>query len=149
MNALLYFEQKTVFLKTYWLNLEFFLYLPPMKKNSRNIATWKQRATLVLVTFFCMLISSAEHLTVLQQQSENQKELQQLPESQTETETFLSIAVNAVVPFVTVLAQQVFYLIYENIKFENPDAFSINFNFSSNLPFWEILFERIISTNAP
>ncbi|WP_291785403.1 hypothetical protein [Cecembia sp.] len=120
-----------------------------MKKNRRNIANWKQRATLVLVIFFCMLISSAEHLTVLQQQSENQKEVQKLPESQTETETFLSIAVDAVVPFVTVLAQQVFYLIYENIKFENPVTFLLDFNLPYNLPFWEILFERIISTNAP
>ncbi len=123
--------------------------MPPMKKNRRNIANWKQRATLVLVIFFCMLISSAEHLTVLQQQSENQKEVQKLPESQTETETFLSIAVDAVVPFVTVLAQQVFYLIYENIKFENPVTFLLDFNLPYNLPFWEILFERIISTNAP
>ncbi|EKB49472.1 hypothetical protein [Cecembia lonarensis] len=120
-----------------------------MKSNGRHNNNWKQRATLALVMFFCVLISSAEYLTLLQQEVEHQKEIKELPESQTETETFFNIAVDAVVPFVTVLGQQVFHLIYETFKFEKPETGFQNISFPSTLPFWEILLERIISTNAP
>ena len=120
-----------------------------MKSFKRHRERIKQRATLAMVLFFCVLISSVEYLPLLQQEVVQQKEIKEKQESQSESETFLNIAVDAVVPFVTVLAQQVFYLIYETFKFDKPESGLISVSLPSPLPYWEILLERIISTNAP
>ncbi|WP_245889613.1 hypothetical protein [Cecembia rubra] len=119
-----------------------------MSKKRRHSAIWRQRATLLLVMFFCMLVSVLEYLP----QSDahhlsSQQEQEQ--ESQDENQTFLNIAVDAVVPFVTVIGQQVLYLIYEIISFEKPVTSNLSFSLPTNIPYWEILLERIISTNAP
>jgi hypothetical protein len=100
--------------------------------------------------FFCLLVSSVEYFPQteeIKKQSieENSKDSQ--PNS--EDQTFLNVAVDAVVPFVTVLSQQVFYLIYENLTFEKPVPNGISITLPLDLPYWEILLERIISPNAP
>lgn len=132
------------------LYLQNFLYLLPVRKNSKHIGIWKQRTTLLLVLFFCMLISGFEYLPQQVLDSRNsQKELNKDASDQTENQTYLNIAVNAVVPFVTVIGQQVFYLIFESINFEKPSVSGPDISLPLNLPFWEILLEQIISTNAP
>lgn len=74
---------------------------------------------------------------------------EQRQETQDENQAFLNITVDAVVPFVTVIGQQVLYLIYENISFDKPVSTYFSFSLPTNIPYWEILLERIISTNAP
>lgn len=130
------------------MDIQNFLYLPPVSKKKRHSAIWRQRASLLLVIFFCMLVSGLEYLpqpdpTHLSSQH-GQKQ-----ESQDENQTFLNIAVDAVVPFVTVIGQQILYLIYENISFDKPESSNLGISLPTNFPYWEILLERIISTNAP
>jgi hypothetical protein len=97
-----------------------------------------------------MLISGIEYLPEQVLESRNsQKELNKDTSDQTEDQTYLNIAVDAVVPFVTVIGQQVFYLIFESINFEKPNINGPDISLPLNLPFWEILLEQIISTNAP
>lgn len=104
----------------------------------------------MLVLFFCMLISGAEYLPQqISDQESLKKETSTSNEQSAENQTFLNVAVDAVVPFVTVLCQQVFHLIYETITFEKPGISGQQVSVALNIPFWEILLERIISTNAP
>lgn len=122
----------------------------PVRKKQNHIAIWKQRATLMLVLFFCMLISGAEYLPQhISDQESTKKETSNNSEQSAENQTFLNVAVDAVVPFVTVVGQQVFHLIYETITFEKPGISGQQVSVALNIPFWEILLERIISTNAP
>ena len=97
-----------------------------------------------------MLISGFEYLPQQVLDSRNsQKELNKDAADQTENQTYLNIAVDAVVPFVTVIGQQVFYLIFESINFEKPNITGPDISLPLNLPFREILLEQIISRNAP
>ena len=122
----------------------------PVRKQSRNIALLRQRATILLVLFFCMLVSSVEYFPKGEQQTkEITKEQSQESDSSSDNQTFLNIAVDAVVPFVTVVSQQVFYLIYETFTIEKPIVNGVSVTLPLNFPFWEILLERIISPNAP
>jgi hypothetical protein len=124
--------------------------LLPVRKKQNHIAIWKQRATLMLVLFFCMLISGAEYLPQhISDQESPKKESSNSSEQSAENQTFLNVAVDAVVPFVTVVGQQIFHLIYETITFEKPGISGQQVSVALNIPFWEILLERIISTNAP
>jgi flagellar biosynthesis protein FlhB len=121
-----------------------------VRKQSRNIALLRQKATIVLVLFFCFLVSGAEYFpnnTELSKESTQEQSAES--DSSSENQTFLNVAVDAVVPFVTVLSQQVLYLIYENFTFEKPVANGISITLPLNFPYWEILLERIISPNAP
>lgn len=121
-----------------------------MRKQTRNIALLRQRATILLVLFFCLVVSGAEYFPKGADQSKkNNKEQSQDADSSSEHQTFLNVAVDAVVPFVTVLSQQVFYLIYENYTVEPPVTNGVSISFPLNFPYWEILLERIISPNAP
>jgi hypothetical protein len=121
-----------------------------VRKKGDHIGIWKQRATLMLVMFFCMMISGMEYIPEQEPNTnKSNKELNQNAADQTEHQTFLNIAVDAVVPFVTVIGQQVFYLIFENIVFEKPSSTGLSISLPLNLPFWEILLEQIISMNAP
>jgi hypothetical protein len=135
-------------LKEGCLNIQNFLYLPAVSKKRRHSAIWRQRATLLLVMFFCMLVSGLEYIPHSELSHVSSQEEQQ-QEPQDENQTFLNIAVDAVVPFLTVIGQQVLYLIYENISFEKPVSSNLGFSLPTNIPYWEILLERIISTNAP
>gem|GEM_PF-1043099 len=132
------------------LYLQNFLYLLPVRKKGDHIGIWKQRASLLLVMFFCMLVSGMEYIPEQESHTnKSHKELNQDSSDQTENQFFLNIAVDAVVPFVTVIGQQVFYLIFENIIFEKPSSSGLSISLPLNLPFWEVLLEQIISMNAP
>ena len=110
----------------------------------------RQRATILLVLFFCFLVSSAEYFPKGTDQSiKSQKEQSQDADPSSENQTFLNVAVDAVVPFVTVLSHQVFYLIYENFTVEPSISNGVSVSLPLNFPYWEILLERIISPNAP
>ncbi|WP_228780119.1 hypothetical protein [Aquiflexum lacus] len=111
---------------------------------------WKQRVTLMLTMLFCMIVAGTEYLPHHEQEkSPVSKEQSNKADQSPDNQTFLNIAIDAVVPFVTVLSQQVFYLIYENLVFEKPTVSELGVAFPVNLPYWEILLERIISPNAP
>jgi uncharacterized protein YpmS len=121
-----------------------------VRKKAKDMNLWKQRVTLMLTMLFCMLVAGTEYLP--QQAEENslvKKEQSNKTDQSSDNQTFLNIAIDAVVPFVTVLSQQVFYLIYENLVFERPTVSDLGLSFPVNLPYWEILLERIISPNAP
>jgi len=117
------------------------------KKEHRNIL--KERLTLLLVFFFCILISGSEYivedkaLTVETEQQETQDE------GSEEEQNFYSAAVDAVVPFVFASVDHAIHLIYE-IERHELNRFA-NYIPSLQYPnhYSEILLERIISTNAP
>lgn len=130
------------------LDFQIFLYLLPVKRNKVHKALWKQRLTYILVLVFCMLIAGVEYVPQTDAgKTELKKELSK--ESGSDHEAFFAPAVDAVVPFATVLGQQVFYLIYESISFDKAVAKISTVAVPLALPYWEILLERIISTNAP
>lgn len=121
-----------------------------MRKQSRNIALLRQRATIMLVLFFCLLVSGAEYFPKTSETvKESAKEQSQGTDSSSDNQTFLNVSVDAVVPFLTGLSQQVFYLIYETFSFEKPVVNGVSVTLPLNFPYWEILLERIISPNAP
>ncbi|WP_009034923.1 hypothetical protein [Indibacter alkaliphilus] len=121
-----------------------------MNKKQQYINLWKQRVCLGLVLFFCMLVTGAEYIHTPSEKEElTKKEYNENSENNQEKQTFLNVAVDAVVPFVTVVGQQVFYLIFENLKIEKVKTAGQLISVPVNLPYWEILLERIISPNAP
>ena len=121
-----------------------------MRKKGNHIEIWKQRASLLLVLFLCMLISGVEYLPQQEMdRSQSKMELGQDPSDQTEQQTYLNVAVDAVVPFITVVGQQIFHLIFENIIFDNQNELGNDISLLFNLVYWEILLEQIISMNAP
>ncbi|MCH7415736.1 hypothetical protein MM213_19705 [Belliella sp. R4-6] len=110
----------------------------------------KQRITLLMVMFFCMLVSSMEYFPNQDSESSHiKKETKTEQENSRQNQTFLDVAVDAVVPFVTSLGQISLYIIYEIIDFESVSISNTVNQVLLNLEFREILFERIISTNAP
>ena len=120
----------------------------PVSKDIRHITLLKQRAMLALVLFFGLLVTGIQY--VPQSSSENllKKELQK--DANTDgNETYLEIDVQAVVPFATNLAQQTLYFIYDIFRFEKPIKKGFVISLSHSLPYWDILFENIIATNAP
>lgn len=121
-----------------------------MNKSQQHINVWKQRVSLILVLAFCMLVTGAEFIhTHSLDNPQDQKEYNENQGSQSENQTFLNVAVDAVVPFVTSVGQQIFYLIYEHIKIEKVNLVGAVTDLPIHLPYWEILLERIISPNAP
>ncbi|AFL83286.1 hypothetical protein Belba_0631 [Belliella baltica DSM 15883] len=124
--------------------------MQPVKEEKENINLFKQRITLIMVMFFCMLVSGMEYFPNLSQDENTEKqETSTEKEAPQQNQTFLDVAVDAVVPFVTTLGSQVYYIIYEIVNFEAPSASLALSQAIIDLEFREILFERIISTNAP
>lgn len=117
-----------------------------MNAKQKNSNLLRQRLSMALALLFCLTVSSIEYVadhgikTSLEQQDGS---------SQNQEQTFLNIAVDAVVPFALEVSQTVFYLIYENIDFEGKflafETSTISL-FNSHI---EILFERIISPQGP
>jgi hypothetical protein len=118
-----------------------------MKSNNRNSNLFQQRITMVLALLFCLFISSVEYIP----ESSNiiSQEQQDLQSDQDQNQTFLNVAVDAVVPFVVHVSHTVMYLIYHIEQESNP---GFHFEISTFLhpnQLVEILFERIISTKGP
>lgn len=121
-----------------------------VKVEKENINLFKQRVTLVIVMFFCMLVSGMEYFPNHPQDNKTENQKSSLDhEAPQKTKTFLDVAVDAVVPFVTTLSSQILYIIYEIVVSDTPSASSSTSQAYIDLEFREILFERIISTNAP
>ncbi len=120
-----------------------------MMKIEKNKALWKQRITLFLVLIFCGLISGLEYFPEDDSGTLSEKEIASEKDQSSENETFLGVAVDAVVPFVTTLSQQIFYLIYETVNLEEESTFQVPTSIALISQYREILFERIISPNAP
>lgn len=122
-----------------------------MTKTRNHTALWKQRLSLLLVFVFCILVSASEYFPF---ETKSDKSTEQHDEkSETDapgsSETYLNVAVDAVVPFAVGVASQVYHLIYEHISFDPPVLSGHSVSVPLNFPFWEILLERIISPNAP
>ncbi|WP_143962714.1 hypothetical protein [Litoribacter populi] len=119
-----------------------------MNRNRKNRSLLKERVTILLVVFFCILISGSERF--VQFDSSVKKVEQAASEEQpNENQTFLDVAVDAVVPFATTVAETALYFIYEIVGFEK-ETFAVKEEVSRYPShFLEILLTRIISPNAP
>ncbi len=123
-----------------------------MRKNITHTQLLRQRLSLLLVVLFCVLISSSEYLVNLDaQQGEviNIEQPQEDEPSQDKNETLIHTAVDAVVPFVGVVMDQVFHLMYEVFGGEAKLTLESKAFFPSSNSYFQILFEQIISANAP
>lgn len=114
-----------------------------MKSKIMNSNQFQQRFTLLMALLFCLFISSVEYVP---QEVDSVKTEQS---SDNQNQTFLSVAVDAVVPFVLNVANSVLYLIYKifSFEFKIPSLQAVSAFFPNQLV--EILFERIISTKGP
>jgi hypothetical protein len=121
-----------------------------MTKTRNHTDLWKQRLSLLLVLVFCLLVSASEYFPLESKHSDSTEQTDKSArDSSSGNETYLNVAVDAVVPFAAGLASQVFHLIYEHINFEPLVLSGHSVSVPLNFPFWEILLERIISPNAP
>lgn len=118
-----------------------------MKASKPNSKIFHQRITMMLALLLCLFISSVEYIpdttdTISLEQQDNSSD-------QDQNQTFLNVAVDAVVPFVVHVSHTVMYLIYK-IELEENGSFEVETNtFSHFNQLVEILFERIISTKGP
>ena len=114
-----------------------------MKTRETHNSLFQQRFTLLMALLFCVFVSGLEYLP------------QDAPVDQTEQssdhpdQTFLNVAVDAVVPFVLHVSHTVLHLIYQVFSFELrlPVVPAITAFAPNDLV--EILFERIISPQGP
>ncbi|WP_194776012.1 hypothetical protein [Pararhodonellum marinum] len=119
-----------------------------MKNNQRHNGLNKKRFSLFLVLMLCFFVSGLEYHPALDttpsvEDSQSGSEENEVPGF------FLNAASDAIVPFVTNLATAVLHFIYEVKPVETLNYFfEIDFG-PQNSQFIQILFERIISTNAP
>jgi len=119
-----------------------------MRRTQEHRKLIRERLTIMVVLFFCFLISSSEYI-IQDDPVTVQKEQQSNPdEGPARGETFIGAAVDAVVPFVFEAVSHVFNLIYEIEEFERVASSGIATVRYSN-DFFEVLLENIISNNAP
>jgi hypothetical protein len=114
-----------------------------MKNRILHSNLFQQRFTLMMALLFCLFISSVEYIP---QDIDSAKSEQS---SENQDQTFISVAVDAVVPFVLHVSHTVLNLIYQifSFKFEIPSLQAVSVIYPNQLV--EILFERIISTKGP
>lgn len=110
------------------------------KSNSKLI---QQRIAVMLALLLCFFISSVEYSSL-----EETVQTEQHSDSD-QNQTFLNVAVDAVVPFAVHVSHSVFYLIYEIISFEPTSFVADMISIPQPNQLGEILFERIISTKGP
>lgn len=134
----------------FWYYFDLFLYLWFMNKNQGHRNVVKERLTILLVFFFCFLISSSEYIIEDSPTGTSQEQTgSQDKEGSPEEQTFFSAAVDAVVPFVFTTVDQALHLIYELVGFEELVYCTGTVLVKHPSYFSEILLERIISPNAP
>lgn len=117
-----------------------------MKATKRNSNLFQQRLTVMLALLLCLFISSVEYLP---ENSEVVVENQDNTSSNDQNQTFLNVAMDAVVPFVVNVSHNTFYLIYEIVRFEGATFITEATTVFQPNQLVEILFERIISTKGP
>lgn len=118
-----------------------------MKQTKSQSNLLQQRITIMLALLFCMLISSVEYVPTVDSISKIEKQQQEADSNQ--NQTFLSVAVDAVVPFVVHVSQSVLYFIYETVQFKGTIFLTESIRIFQPNQLTEILFERIISTKGP
>lgn len=114
-----------------------------MKNRIIHNSLFQQRFTLLMALLFCLFISSIEYVP----QDVDSAKTEQSSDNQ--DQSFISVAVDAVVPFVLHVANSVLYLIYQifTFEFKIPSLQAVSAFYPNQLV--EILFERIISTKGP
>lgn len=125
------------------MGIKIWLYLQPMNSRKTNSNLLKQRVTVLLALLLCFFISSVEY-TALEESVQTEQHT-----NSDQEQTFLSVAVDAVVPFAVQVTHTVFYLIYEIVSFEPRSFVAEAVSIIQLNQLVEILFERIISTKGP
>jgi hypothetical protein len=116
-----------------------------MKHSKQNSRLIQQRITVMLAMLFCMFISSVEYIPG----NESTVKVEKQESSNSQDQTFLDVAVDAVVPFVVHVSQSTLYLIYEIVQFKGTTFITESTSIFQPNQLVEILFERIISTKGP
>ncbi|WP_051316059.1 hypothetical protein [Algoriphagus vanfongensis] len=114
-----------------------------MKNRKPNSRLFQQRITVMLALLLCFFISSVEYSSL-----EESIQVEQQADADSH-DTFLNVAVDAVVPFAVQVSQSVFYLIYEIISFEPASFVAETVQIPELNQLGDILFTRIISTKGP
>jgi hypothetical protein len=114
-----------------------------MKSKTVYSTPFRQKFSVLLAMLFCLFVSGIEYIPAYQDSVKSEQSADN-PE-----QTFLDVAVDAVVPFALYVADTVLYLIYQvfSFEFKIPVQHTIS-SFYPN-PLIQILFERIISTQGP
>tara|TARA_R110002020_G_scaffold254997_1_gene468725 strand:- start:1396 stop:1752 length:357 start_codon:yes stop_codon:yes gene_type:complete len=118
-----------------------------MKVTKRNSNLFQQRLTVLLALLLCLFISSVEYLPENSQVVKVEKQDNATPNDQ--NQTFLNVAVDAVVPFVVHVSHSILYLIHNVVRFEGSSFVTESTSVIQPNQLLEILFERIISTKGP
>ncbi|MEB2776521.1 hypothetical protein SYJ56_14455 [Algoriphagus sp. D3-2-R+10] len=118
-----------------------------MKTTNRNSNLFQQRLTVMLALLLCLFISSVEYIP---ESCEVAKvENQEKASSNDQDQTFLNVAVDAVVPFVVNVSHSILYLIHDIVRFEGSTFLTESTSSFQPNQLVQILFERIISTKGP
>ncbi|GAB3002672.1 hypothetical protein [uncultured Cyclobacterium sp.] len=125
-----------------------------MKLNRKNKGLMRQRLTLLIVMLFCVFVSSSEIVVSLDSQDRALEVKLDLNSTNDEgpaedNQTFIHSNIDAVVPFVLYAFDFIYNFIYEIIVAALPQT---NFLLGTELEYnqlFKILFEQIISVNAP
>lgn len=125
-----------------------------MKLNRKYKGLMRERLTLLIVMLFCVFVSSSEIVVSLDTQDQALELKLDLSSSDEDgpgedTQTFIHSSIDAVVPFVLYAFDFIYHFIYEIIIAEIPQT---NFLLGAELEYnqlFKILFEQIISVNAP
>jgi hypothetical protein len=117
-----------------------------MNTPKQKSSLFQQRITLMLAMLLCLFVSSVEYLPQgISEKFENKEK----SNSENQNQTFIDVAVDAVVPFVVSVSQLVLHFVSDVFQFEGfifaPEI--VSFFYSNQLT--EILFELIISTKGP
>jgi len=128
--------------------------LQPMKLNRKNKGLMRERLTLLIVMLFCVFVSSSEIVVSLDSQDKSLEVKLDLSSTNDESpaednQTFIHSNIDAVVPFVLYAFDFIYHFIYEIIVAALPQT---NFILGTDLEYnqlFKILFEQIISVNAP
>jgi hypothetical protein len=118
-----------------------------MKQTKPQNNLIQQRITVLLALLFCLFISSVEYVPSAAPISKIEKQQQKADSNQ--NQTFLDVAVDAVVPFAVHVSQSVLYFIYEIVRFKGTITLTESTSIFQPNQLVEILFERIISTKGP
>ncbi len=118
-----------------------------MKQTKSSSNLLQQRITVMLALLFCLFISSVEYIPSAG--ADDQIEKQQQSSNGDQDQTFIDVAVDAVVPFVVHVSQSVLYFIYEIVRFKGSTFLTESTSIFQPNQLVEILFERIISTKGP
>ena len=118
-----------------------------MKATKRNSNLFQQRLTVMLALLLCLFISSVEYIPENGEAIKVEK--QDKAPSNEQNETFLNVAVDAVVPFVVHVSHSLLYLIQDIVRFDGSTFVTESTAVFQPNQLVEILFERIISTKGP